>query len=71
MNEEQFNNWLNDNEESIRESFLMSFDQRSLREWIIEDEDRFNDFIETFSNSWEAHLNDLYNQEMDCKEVEE
>lgn len=69
--EEAFTEWLSDNEETIDEAFIMTFNNQSLREWILEDEERLKDFKETFDSSYEEHLNDYYRIEMDCREVEE
>jgi len=45
-----------ENSERLEEEFINGFNQRAMREWIIENEEIMTKFKETFSSLWEEHL---------------
>ena len=70
VNEEQYDAWESDNEETLREDFLMRFTQKELREYILEDYNRTTELVEMYTDEWNTYCSEMYSQEMDAREVE-
>mgnify|MGYP001379741767 CR=1 FL=1 len=62
-----FTNWYADNEEQLKEDFLMCFIHEELREYILDTQDEEQNFFTWFERSFETFIEERWNNEEDLK----
>ncbi len=65
VNEDIFDNWYSDVEDNLKEDFIMSFNNRALREWI--QEYHLDEFLEYFEQGFEDFTDERYNTYLETR----